>query len=71
MDGLHLAASTRYVLSKDRYKDISIETYFFKEDAARSCHRRGLDFSIHKRVPVDALLPIFCEEEREFWAELS
>ncbi|MBW1802695.1 MAG: ChaN family lipoprotein, partial [Deltaproteobacteria bacterium] len=34
LDALHLAASTRYVLKKDRFKDISVETYFFKEDAA-------------------------------------
>ncbi len=33
LDGLHLAASTRYVLKKDRYNNISIESYFFKEDA--------------------------------------
>jgi aminopeptidase N len=33
LDSLHLAASTRYVLQKDRYNNISIETYFFKEDA--------------------------------------
>jgi aminopeptidase N len=33
LDRLHLAASTRYVLKKDRYNNISIETYFFKEDA--------------------------------------
>jgi len=33
LDSLHLAASTRYVLQKDRYNNISIESYFFKEDA--------------------------------------
>jgi uncharacterized iron-regulated protein len=33
LDHLHLAASTRYVLQKVRYNHISIETYFFKEDA--------------------------------------
>jgi aminopeptidase N len=33
MDGLHLAASTRYILKKDRYNDIVLEAYFFKEDA--------------------------------------
>ncbi len=33
LDSLHLAASTRYVLKKDRYNNISIESYFFKEDA--------------------------------------
>ncbi|MBW2266690.1 MAG: ChaN family lipoprotein, partial [Deltaproteobacteria bacterium] len=33
LDGLHLAASTRYVLKKDQYNNISIESYFFKEDA--------------------------------------
>jgi aminopeptidase N len=32
LDGMHLAASSRYVLKKDRYKTIDIETYFFKED---------------------------------------
>lgn len=32
LDSLHLAASTRYVLKKDRYNDISVEAYFFKED---------------------------------------
>jgi uncharacterized iron-regulated protein len=33
LDTLHVAASTRYVLKKDSYKNIAIETYFFKEDA--------------------------------------
>jgi uncharacterized iron-regulated protein len=33
LDALHLAASTQYVLKKDRYGDIAIEAYFFKEDA--------------------------------------
>jgi aminopeptidase N len=33
LDSLHLAASNRYVLKKDRYKNIDIEAYFFKEDA--------------------------------------
>ena len=33
LDGLHLAASSRYVQKKDRYKNIDIEAYFFKEDA--------------------------------------
>ena len=33
LDGVHLAASSRYVLKKVRYKAIDIETYFFKEDA--------------------------------------
>ena len=33
LDSLHLAASNRYVQKKDRYKNIDIETYFFKEDA--------------------------------------
>jgi uncharacterized iron-regulated protein len=33
LDGLHLAASTRYILKKDRYNDIVLEAYFFKEDA--------------------------------------
>jgi aminopeptidase N len=33
LDSLHLAASSRYVLKKDRYKNIDIEAYFFKEDA--------------------------------------
>ena len=33
LDALHLAASTRYVLKKDRFNNIAIETYFFKEDA--------------------------------------
>jgi uncharacterized iron-regulated protein len=33
LDTLHLAASTRYILKKDRYNNIAIETYFFKEDA--------------------------------------
>jgi len=33
LDSLHLAASNRYVQKKDRYKNVDIETYFFKEDA--------------------------------------
>ena len=33
LDSLHLAASSRYVQKKDRYKSIDIEAYFFKEDA--------------------------------------
>ena len=33
LESLHLAASTRYVLQKDRYKNIVIESYFFKQDA--------------------------------------
>ncbi|MGD8981312.1 MAG: ChaN family lipoprotein [Desulfobacterales bacterium] len=33
LDSLHLAASSRYVQKKDRYKNIDIEAYFFKEDA--------------------------------------
>jgi len=33
LDTLHLAASNRYVLKKDRHNDITIEAYFFKEDA--------------------------------------
>jgi aminopeptidase N len=33
LDSVNLAASTRYVLQKDRYKNIVIESYFFKEDA--------------------------------------
>jgi len=33
LDSLHLAASTRYVMQKDQYNNISIESYFFKEDA--------------------------------------
>lgn len=33
LDALHLAASTRYVVKRDRFGDIDIETYFFgKED---------------------------------------
>ena len=32
LECLHLAASTRYVLQEDQYKNILIETYFFKED---------------------------------------
>jgi aminopeptidase N len=32
LDGLHLAASNRFVQRKDRYKDVDIEAYFFKED---------------------------------------
>ena len=33
LDTLHLAASSRYVLKKDRHNNIIIEAYFFKEDA--------------------------------------
>ena len=33
LDSMHLAASSRYVQKKDRYKSIDIEAYFFKEDA--------------------------------------
>jgi len=33
LESLHLAASTRYVLQKDQYNNIVIESYFFKEDA--------------------------------------
>jgi len=33
LDSLHLAASTQYILKKDQYNNISIESYFFKEDA--------------------------------------
>jgi aminopeptidase N len=33
LDSLHLAASNHYVQKKDRYKNIDIEAYFFKEDA--------------------------------------
>jgi aminopeptidase N len=33
LDSLHLAASNRYVQKKDRYKNVDIEAYFFKEDA--------------------------------------
>jgi uncharacterized iron-regulated protein len=33
LDSLHLAASSSYVQKKDRYKNIDIEAYFFKEDA--------------------------------------
>ena len=33
LDTLHLAASTRYVLKKDYHNNITIEAYFFKEDA--------------------------------------
>ena len=33
LNSLHLAASSRYVQKKDRYKSIDIEAYFFKEDA--------------------------------------
>ena len=32
LDSLHLAASNRYVKKKDRYKNVDIEAYFFKED---------------------------------------
>jgi len=33
LDALHLVASTRFVVTKESYNDISIEAYFFKEDA--------------------------------------
>jgi len=33
LDSLHLAASNRFVQKKDRYKNVDIEAYFFKEDA--------------------------------------
>ena len=33
LDALHLAASTRYVVKKDTYKNIAVEAYFFGEDA--------------------------------------
>jgi aminopeptidase N len=33
LESLHLAASSRWVRKADRYKNIDIETYFFKEDA--------------------------------------
>jgi aminopeptidase N len=33
LDSLHLAASNRYVQKKDRYNNVDIEAYFFKEDA--------------------------------------
>ena len=33
LDSLHLVASNRYVQKKDRYKNVDIEAYFFKEDA--------------------------------------
>ena len=33
LDQLHLAASSRYVVFKDSYRDIALEAYFFKEDA--------------------------------------
>ena len=33
LDSLHLAASNRYVEKKDRYKNVDIEAYLFKEDA--------------------------------------
>ena len=34
LDSLHLAASSNYVVKKIDHNDISIETYFFQEDAA-------------------------------------
>jgi len=34
LDGLYLAASSRFVAQKDTHNGIAIETYFFKEDAA-------------------------------------
>jgi len=34
LDGLHLAASTNFEVRQDKYNDIVIESYFFKEDAA-------------------------------------
>ena len=33
LDILHLAASTRYVLKRGRYRNIAIEAYFFEEDS--------------------------------------
>jgi aminopeptidase N len=33
LDRLHLAASSRYIVSRDHYNDIALETYFFKEEA--------------------------------------
>ena len=33
LDQLHLAASSRYVVFKDSYRNIALEAYFFKEDA--------------------------------------
>lgn len=33
LDALHLAASTRYVVKKERYNNIAIEAYFFNKDA--------------------------------------
>ncbi|MCP3951985.1 MAG: M1 family metallopeptidase, partial [Desulfobacterales bacterium] len=34
LDGLHLAASTRYVVKTEHHAGVDIETYFFKADAA-------------------------------------
>jgi hypothetical protein len=34
LDGLHLAASSNYVVKKVIHNSVAIETYFFKEDAA-------------------------------------
>lgn len=34
LDRLTLAASTRFTVLKDSYRDIALETYFFQEDAA-------------------------------------
>jgi len=34
LDGLYLAASSRFVVQKETHGGIAIETYFFKEDAA-------------------------------------
>jgi len=34
LDGLYLAASSRFVVQKETHNGIAIETYFFKEDAA-------------------------------------
>ena len=34
LDRLTLAASTRFTVSKDVYRDIALETYFFQEDSA-------------------------------------
>ena len=33
LDSLHLAASNSYIQKKDRYKNVDLEAYFFKEDA--------------------------------------
>jgi uncharacterized iron-regulated protein len=36
LDSLHLVASTRYVLKKDKHNHMAIETYFFKKEAQLS-----------------------------------